>query len=141
MMKHNCTFIICSNIIVFLLVTGLLIGFIILSVINNSWFLIPFFCFIIIIFGDLIGIAFNMRCRNANQENNQIDYSNSNDEIISIISNSNFDQNVNNTTFNQNQISNQIDVPPSYESVTIKLPSYEQVISSLNSKNYLTQNF
>ena len=141
MMKHNCTFIICSNIIIFLLVTGLLIGFIVLSVINNSWFLIPFLCFIIIIFGDLIGIAFNIRCRNANQENNQIDYSNSNDLIISIISNSNFDQNVNNTTFNQNQISNQIDVPPSYESVTIKLPSYEQVINNLNSKNNLAQNF
>lgn len=141
MMKQNCTFIICSNIIVFLLVTGLLIGFIILSAINNSWFLIPFLCFIIIIFGDLIGIAVNIRCRNANQENSQIDYSNSNDFIISIISNYNFDQNVDNTTLNQNQILNQIDVPPSYESVTTKLPSYEQVINNLNSKNNLAQNF
>lgn len=141
MMKHKCTFIICSNVIVFLLVTGLLIGFIIMSAINNSWFLIPFLCFIIIIFGDLIGIAFNIRCRNANQDNSEIDHSNPNDLTISIISNSNFDQNVNNINFNQNQISNQIDVPPSYESVVIKLPSYEQVINNLNFKKNLVQDF
>lgn len=125
----SCEFVytLCSSLILVLIVSGSLIAFIIFSTFQCPWVLIPVLLFLTIFFFDLITCC--KRCSRFKRNSQEIADDNSNVFTISVVSNS--DQITNNHShLNQNhhnQISATSELPPSYEMVTIKLPSYEEV--------------
>ena len=130
----NCKFVytLCSSIILVLIVSGSLITFIILSTIHCPWAMIPVLLFITIFFVDLITCCFRKRCSRFQRNSGEVAHDHSNVFTISVMSGSNQITN-NHSNLNQNhlnQISAPTELPPSYEMVTIKLPSYEEVVKN-----------
>ena len=130
----NCEFVytLCLSLILVLIVSGSLIAFIIFSAIHCPWAVIPVLLFITIFFVDLITCCFGKRCSRFKRNSREIADDNSNVFTISVVSNSNQITN-NHSNLNQNnlnQISAPSELPPSYEMVTIKLPSYEEVVKN-----------
>lgn len=110
-------------IVLFLIIS--VAAYAIINIIQYPWLLIPILLFIIIIFVLLINICYCKCCDRRTDTINQ--------DGIFVVTNVNLNQTSNqfvNFHLNNNQFSASSELPPPYEVITCKPPSYEDVMNN-----------